>query len=154
MVKFAPRLASALAALPRYDARRPSNLLHMTLLPLGEGIDIDAASRTLDALRLAPFHVVFDRIRGGVLRPSERLRGAVAFQRALVRAVLRQGLILPSYRFDPHVTLAYGNHIVGDVGIDPISWRVEDIRLIESIVGTATHVEHGRYALTPLGGAA
>jgi hypothetical protein len=36
---------------------------------------------------------------------------------------------------------------LGSQKIAPIGWTVESIVLVESVVGKATHAEHGRWAL-------
>lgn len=150
-------LADAIHALPQTAANRPADLLHTTLLPLGDRAAMDADTfatigKVLDSLTLSPFRLVFDRIRDSgstiSLRPSEALPGAIAFQRALVAALEGHGLrIAPRYDFRPHVTLAYRGVRRGEIAIDPISWLVEDVRLIESVVGETRHIEHGRWIL-------
>lgn len=156
MVKPPEALAAIIAAMLGLVTGRPDSLLHITLLPLGDRAAIDARTfariiAALDAVALPSFRVAFDHVGGRdrtILLPSEPPRGAFAVQRALAAALAARGLRLTRpYRFHPHVTLDYRHGIAGDVAIDPISWRVEDIRLIESVVGETRHVEHGRWAL-------
>lgn len=154
MAKPPPALALYIAALFGSAGGRPPDLLHVTLLPLGDRIGIGPhllahIVAILDGLALASFRVMFDRLCGdAIFRPSEPLRGAIAGQRALATSFARHGLrTTPLYDFRPHMTLAYRPVGAGEVAIDPIGWQVEDIRLIESIVGEARHVEHGRWML-------
>ncbi len=48
---------------------------------------------------------------------------------------------------EPHVTINYRGDRLGSQKMAPIGWMVEEILLMESIVGKTTHVEHGRWPL-------
>lgn len=50
---------------------------------------------------------------------------------------------------EPHVTINYRGDRLGAQKITPVGWTVDAILLIESVVGNATHVEHGRWPLRP-----
>jgi 2'-5' RNA ligase len=150
-----PRAVAERMALNR-RATRPADLLHMTLLPLGDRqLHSDAALAELiaglDRLQLFAFRAVFDRVhesnRTVGLRASEPIEGAMAFHGALRAALVRQGIVVRSYDFHPHVTLAYRRDGFGNEAILPISWRVEDFRLIESVHGEGRHIEHARFPL-------
>lgn len=48
---------------------------------------------------------------------------------------------------EPHLTIDCHGDRLGAQKIAAIGWTVEEILLVESIVGKTTHVEHGRWAL-------
>ena len=47
----------------------------------------------------------------------------------------------------PHLTVNYRGDGLGARTTAPIGWAVEEILLVESVVGKATHVVHGRWPL-------
>lgn len=135
---------------------RASDLLHITLLSLGDrrdysDLDLAELIECLRRTQFFAFRVVFDQVhesdRTVALRPSEQIEGALAFQRALRAELMREGIGLPVYNFRPHITLSYGRDGLGSAPIDPISWLVEDFRLIESVHGEGRHSEHARFPL-------
>ncbi|MBS0505497.1 MAG: 2'-5' RNA ligase family protein [Proteobacteria bacterium] len=149
-------LAGTMAALPRardYDAAR----LHMTLARLGPARDLPSAvlpwlTGMLGRIEIPSFRVVFDRIAEGervvALTGTETMRGAVRAQRSLMRTLSAKGV--PAFGpdpFQPHVTIRYRADGLGTEAIDPISWRVEEFMLVESVSGEGRHVEHGRWPL-------
>lgn len=156
MAKPPAALAGAMAALDRardYDAAR----LHITLARLGEARGLPPAvlpwlKTMLGRIEVPSFRVVLDRIAEGerivALTGAETMRGAVRAQRALLRALSAKGV--PTYGpdpFRPHATIRYRPDGLGTEAIDPISWRVEEFLLIESMTGESRHVEHGRWPL-------
>ena len=52
---------------------------------------------------------------------------------------------------EPHITINYRGDRLGSESLGkkmpPIGWTVDEIILMESIVGKTTHVEHGRWRL-------
>jgi hypothetical protein len=48
----------------------------------------------------------------------------------------------------PHLTINYRKDRKGMTLIDPISWEVEELLLIESVYGKATHIVHDRWKLS------
>lgn len=122
--------------------------LHLTtwLFPDSQNIAADQAERAkaaIAALPLVRFRVALDRMVGSgshvVMLPSEPLAGFVAFQGRLDAALRAAGLSAgPGWRFNPHVTLLYGRH-AADEWITPISWEVEQIFLLDSVVGERRH---------------
>lgn len=112
----------------------------------------DLAEQAAASIDARPFRVVFDRIvgssRSALLVPSEPLRSIRAFQKRLADALTRLGLVLrQGWRFNPHITLAYGDYDGMDEAIDPISWTVDEFMLIHSLLGQTRHVTVGRWAL-------
>jgi len=82
------------------------------------------------------------------LKPGEPMPVLKAFQQKLQLAIADAG-IWPSrgFRFEPHVTLAYGQQETLRRAILPIGWRCHDFVLIHSLVGLTEHVELGRWSL-------
>lgn len=156
MVKPPPDVAAQIAAQPRNDPKRGPHLLHVTLLKL---FDLHRAPpewlpailAALDAFRGAPFPLAFDRIenrKAVTLRTRAPLPGARAFQAALVRHLVeRRAPLMLGTTPEPHLTINYGGDRLGSRKIEPIGWTVEEILLVESVVGKTTHVEHGRWPL-------
>lgn len=82
------------------------------------------------------------------LKPGEPMPVLKAFQQKLQLAIADAG-IWPNrgFRFDPHVTLAYGQAEGVRRSILPVSWRAGEFVLIHSLVGLTEHVELGRWTL-------
>ena len=156
VVKPQPALARYIAAHPRATAKRGPELLHITIQPLGDRLEFQSELLSLILRIMAivdapPFRVVFDRIvdsgRTIALCGSEPTRGAQAFRAALIATLNRHGLSLPPHRFTPHMTIAYQSDGLGNEDIDPISWRVEEFLLVESIIPEGRHELLGRWPL-------
>ncbi|WP_343519061.1 hypothetical protein [Sphingomonas sp.] len=82
------------------------------------------------------------------LRTRDPLARARAFQAALIRHLLEHKAPLTlGTTPEPHVTINYAGDRLGSQKIAPIAWTVEEIVLMESVVGKTTHVEHGRWPL-------
>lgn len=130
--------------------------LHLTTWLFDDSQDFPtaAASRAqaaVEAVPLQPFRVVLDRMVGGrgnvLLLPSEPLRGFVVFQARLDHELRAKGLFPdPRWRFNPHLTLLYGQHEI-DVPVDAISWTAQEILLIDSVVGERRHDIVARWPL-------
>jgi 2'-5' RNA ligase len=131
--------------------------LHMTLwsldLPMtptpGIVADLCAAAAKVQgpALRLVLQELVGNGAQT-MLKPGEPMPVLKAFQRRLQLAVADAG-IWPNrgFRFDPHVTLAYGQEQGMRRPVWPLSWRAEEFVLIHSLVGLTEHVVLGRWTL-------
>lgn len=166
MAKPPPEVQALIAALPRNDLARGPDLLHVTLISLYDlhyapPEWLPATIAALDGFAAAPFPLRFDRIenrKAVTLRTRDPLAGARAFQKALVNHLLREKApIMDGTTPEPHITINYrgdrlGSQTFGALKLPPIEWMVREILLIESVVGKTTHVEHGRWALTPPGG--
>ena len=83
------------------------------------------------------------------LRTRDPLTQARAFQAALVRHLLehRAPMMLGTTP-EPHLTINYRGDRLRAEKMPPIGWTVSEILLVESVVGKAMHVEHGRWALS------
>lgn len=142
--------------------RRPTELLHVTLNPVGAYLDLpsdvlSAAIEVGSSVEAAPFEVTFDRVssfRGTdrhplVLRCSHRIAELMTLQKTLGAALQSIGLG-PGNRsgFTPHVTLLYDRQSVPEAGIDePITWIVRDFVLVHSLYGLSEHVHCARWPL-------
>jgi len=149
-----PEPLASIVALDRRDPARAPELLHNTLLPLGDLALAPAghlpalieAVTTFDGLA---FPLAYDRIVEGervTKLAGNRTAGAPVrtFQHRFAAHLARRG-IAAARRPAPHVTLAYRRDGRGDALLPrPIGWRVEEILLVESIVGEGRHVVHAR----------
>jgi len=135
---------------------RPERL-HITILALATGCElplglIEEAAEVAETIRMAPLHVIFDRVAGGtnsaVLLPSEPLDALRMFRERLGFALVRGGVdVRLDGRFSPHVTLLYGGQPLPEMLIEPITWTVEEFVLIDSHIGLTHHEIVGRWPL-------
>jgi 2'-5' RNA ligase len=151
-----PDVQAQITALARNDPGRGPQLLHVTLMSL---FDLHHASpewlgqmiAALDSFSAPAFPLAFDRIenrKAVTLRTRAPLAEARAFQAALVRHLLEQRApIMNGTTPEPHVTINYRGDRLRAEKIAPIRWTVDEILLVESVVGKATHIEHGRWPL-------
>jgi 2'-5' RNA ligase len=158
MAKPPPEAQAQIVALPRNDPGRPAELLHVTLLSLFDlhyapPEWLPAVIAALDSFRSHPFPLAFDRIenrKAVTLRTRAPLAEARAFQASLVRHLLahRAPLMLGTTP-EPHLTINYHGDRLRAQKMAPIGWTVDEILLVESIVGKTTHDVHGRWRLSP-----
>jgi 2'-5' RNA ligase len=157
MAKPPPEVAARIAGLPRNDPGRGPELLHVTLLKLFDvhyapADWLPAVIAALDAFRGPAFPLAFDRIearKAVTLRSRAPLAEARAFQAALVRHLLeRRAPLMLGTTPEPHLTINYRDDRLGARKIEPIGWSVDEILLVESVVGKTTHLEHGRWPLS------
>jgi 2'-5' RNA ligase len=131
--------------------------LHMTLFPLDLPFTpstelvrdvIEAAS----ALSGPPLRIALqEAVSNGdhvVLRPGDHMPVLKGFQEKLGLAMAAvPGWTRRGYRFDPHVTIAYGARETYRKQIWPISWRADEIVLIHSLLGLTEHRVLARWSL-------
>lgn len=148
---------ATVARMARYPKGRNPGLLHLTILALGDLAGRPELLRRflglMDGFSACTFHVRFDRIaESGVVALSSRnqLKGAVEFQRQLTQFLRRGDFTSFGKPPKPHMTLRYKRDGMGNEAITPVGWRVDEILLIESLAGKATHIERGRWQLEPL----
>jgi 2'-5' RNA ligase len=156
MAKPPPGVQAQIAALPRNDPGRGPELLHVTLVTL---FDLHYAPpewlpqviAALDSFEGAAFPLAFDRIenrKAVTLRTRAPLAEARAFQAALVRHLLeRKAPMMLGTTPEPHVTINYRGDRLNAQKMPAIGWTVDEIILMESVVGKTLHVEHGRWRL-------
>jgi 2'-5' RNA ligase len=158
MAKPPAEVAARIAALPRAWPGRPATLLHVTVQPLFDLRPLPDAMLPrivawCEGVAAAPLPLSFDRVRETAntvsLRPGDDTPGAAAFHAAVRAGLMRDGFPLMPYRFDPHLTLGYRPDGLGDEAITPIGWTVEELLLVESVVGETRHVVHARLPLRP-----
>lgn len=156
MAKPPPEIIARIVAMPRNDPGRGGDLLHVTLLSLFDlhyapPEWLPAVIAALDSFEGAAFPLAFDRIenrKAVTLRNRAVLVEARAFQAALVRHLLeRKAPMMLGTTPEPHVTINYHGDRQGAQKIPPVAWTVEEIILMESVVGKTCHVEHGRWRL-------
>jgi 2'-5' RNA ligase len=126
----------------------PREKIHLTLAFLGEVAPnrADDLVQAADAVREAPFDLVLDRIGGfrrarvawvGATNPPPGLIGVEATLRAGLRA---RGFDLEERPYTPHVTLVRKvDRTLPAEPIEPIAWRVEEIALVRSELGSGTY---------------
>lgn len=138
-----------------------TNRFHVTLMSIGAGTGAvpDAVmqmARTIgDTVRFLPFEIAFDRAasfarsqgnRPYVLLGEDGVIDARMLHRSLVGASLKFLDCERAFRrFTPHVTLLYDDLQLDEQKIEPISWLVEELLLIESWVGLTKHIVRGRW---------
>lgn len=156
MAKPPAEQQAEIVALPRNDAGRGPELMHVTLMSLFDlhGAPADWLPRVIAALEslvASPFPLAFDRIenrKAVTLRTRAPLAEARAFQAALVRHLLEQKApMMLGTTPEPHLTINYHGDRLGAQKIPAIGWTVDEILLVESVVGKTTHIEHGRWRL-------
>jgi len=135
--------------------------LHVTLHWLGDhdGVPNDLirrARRACSDVEMAPFGVCFDRIgslggaeMGGlVLTGSAGLKTLRQFQHVLAREMDAAGIgHCIRKRFNPHVSLFYGRQHVARETVAPIRWTVDELVLVDSLVGDGVHVDLDNWPL-------
>lgn len=159
MAKPPPDIAARIWALPRNDPSRGPELLHVTMLSLFDlhyapPEWLSAVIAALERFEGSAFPLAFDRIenrKAVTLRTRDPLTQARAFQKALVNHLLAQKApMMLGTTPEPHVTINYRGDRRGAQKIEAIGWTVNEILLMESIVGKTTHVDHGRWPLRPM----
>lgn len=155
MIKPPADIAAHIHALPRNDRRREAGLLHMTLAAF---VDLAKAPagfpelviRGLDDFDAGAFPVRLDRIecrKATTLRSSAPLAAAWEFQRQLAEYFHLHDFKWFNLPPELHVTINYRGDGLGTAAIEPIEWTAAEMLLVESVVGEARHIVHGRWSL-------
>ncbi len=133
--------------------------LHVTLLPpLGSFVDappgaIADACAAAGSIGCSPFDVSFDRAinRRGTqiaLTADKPCDALFSFQQKLHLTMRLAGMrAVKGWTFDPHVTLRYRENILVDQPVQPVSWRVDEFVLIESLQGRTIHNHRRTWSL-------
>ncbi|MFT3809036.1 MAG: 2'-5' RNA ligase family protein [Micropepsaceae bacterium] len=131
----------------------PAERLHVTMAYIGlHAADLVAvAERAAAGLAAKPIDVTFDRMvsfkgKPGnhplVLQGGPALNGLRFLQRQLALEIKRVGI--PSAAkagFEPHITLLYDRAVVPETPVDPITWTVRELVLVQSLVGQGRHID-------------
>jgi 2'-5' RNA ligase len=140
----------------------PRERLHTSLNGLGGHREppqrlIAKAVAACGTISAPPFVISFNRLgswgRGGgqralVLRGDEGVAGAFALHEAIHRVLAEARLVHPRERdFEPHLTLLRDRIEAPQAFIEPVSWRVREFVLLDSIHGEGRHEVLGRWAL-------
>lgn len=116
---------------------------------------VEQIVRALDGFQFDAFDVAFDAAASFTDKPFNRplvLLGEVgvetlkAFQHRLSAALAEAGLCdgpYPDYR--PHVTLLYDDRIVPPQRVAPVTWRVREFVLVQSVQGKTLHIPLARW---------
>jgi 2'-5' RNA ligase len=115
------------------------------------------AREVASAMQFPSFVLAFDRVmsfggnansRSLVLTGGDGLIGADMLQARLYAALAGAGLIAPHPRaFTPHLTLSWEDGPRTTRFIDPIAWRVSELRLADGVQGEGRHDILGRWSL-------
>jgi 2'-5' RNA ligase len=136
-------------------------LLHVTLMKLFDLYRappewLPTVIAALGGFAGTAFPLRFDRIenrKAVTLRTRDPLLEARAFQASLVRhLVAARAPMMLGTTPEPHLTINYAGDRLRGEKTAPIGWTVDAILLVESQVGKATHIEHGRWPLPPTKG--
>ncbi len=150
-----PVVAERIAAHPRYNRRRGSDLLHVTVLGLFDldEVPAEAMRRLKQVMRDYDDCVVplfFDRLeerRAVTLRSRNPPVEMAALQSRLVAFLTDRGFHFFGAPPVPHMTISYQGDGRGSAPIAPIGWMVDELLLVESPYGKTRHIVHGRWRL-------
>jgi RNA 2',3'-cyclic 3'-phosphodiesterase len=153
------RLGDRLSAEGELRGRRtPAHRFHVSLNSLGAYAAapralIDRACGAVSAIRFPSFVLAFDRVMsfgGGalVLTGDDGMIGADMLHDRIHAVLAAAGLIAPRLRpFIPHLTLSWEDGPRSGRFIDPIAWRVSELRLVDGVQGEGRHDILGRWSL-------
>jgi 2'-5' RNA ligase len=136
---------------------------HVTLMGIGDfeiipGGLVEALIMRLDRVAARSFDVSFDRAvsfrrkeprsKPLVLTCGDGVGALGQLHEAIGEALVSVGFPrLPKHSFTPHVTLLYDRRNVVDQPVEPISWRVRDFVLVQSLLGLTQHIPLKRWRL-------
>ena len=142
-----------------FGRQRPTEILHMTLYPLGWDREcpaemVEAARNAGSDVTVAPFDLTLDRcLSFNGERPAFVLSCGEAKPLADLQAFIADALrcFMPwvaPWGFRPHMTLLYDRKAVAEEPLDePITFRVNEFALINSHHGETRYEELGRWPL-------
>lgn len=155
-------LATTLALMgPVYrlaGTRLPAERLHITLAMIGGTYEtpqprlVERIGEALHDVPLPAQRPVLDQLvranDRALLTASEPLTFVESFRQDLVQRLAEAGVAADVPASPPHMTLAHGHQWrTGTEAVDPISWRADELVLIESHVGAGRHITHGSWSL-------
>lgn len=139
-------------------SRLPAERLHITLAMIGGTYEtpqprlVERIGEALHDVALPAQRPVLDQLvranDRALLTASEPLTFIESFRHDLVQRLAEAGVAADVPASPPHMTLAHGHQWrTGTEAVDPISWRADELVLIESHVGAGRHVTHGSWPL-------
>jgi RNA 2',3'-cyclic 3'-phosphodiesterase len=162
----AQRIARQSEAIRRRNDLRGSSLrterFHITLIHVGDYVElpkgvVDDCTRVGAATTSGPLPVSFDRVqsfagsktnRPVVMVGGDDLQSLKAFRSELFERLRWVGVRPKSgVDFNPHVTLLYDARVIDGEGIEPISWRADELLLIHSELRRTKYNILGRWPL-------
>jgi 2'-5' RNA ligase len=82
------------------------------------------------------------------LRGDDGIAGVYALHDEIHRALAEAGLVRPrAHDFEPHLTLLRDRIAAPEEFIEPVSWRVQEFVLLDSVHGEGRHELLGRWTL-------
>ncbi|GJL92021.1 MAG: hypothetical protein DHS20C04_16800 [Hyphococcus sp.] len=118
---------------------------------------VDSACRAAKSIKAAPFDVTFGKVESFDVKSdrfplellcSEGLADLRHFHQQLGLALKQEGLNrFAAFRLTPHMTLLYGDRIIEEHPVDPISWRVKEFALVLSHWGETRYDILGQWLL-------
>src|SRR3546814_17050044 len=95
-----------------------------------------------------PYTPRFRSKRGGRLPGCEALQAGLARRLAATLADLGMDVALWVRRIKPHVTIGYDGPPVPAQPVEPVSWTIDRVFLVESLHGRGKHIVHATHPLT------
>jgi len=129
---------------PMHGRRVPYNNLHLTLAFLGQQptAALPALKNVLAHLSLPDLMLTLDKLgyfprnRIAWVGPYRTPDALTSLYQDLCRSLTENGIAFtPPSSFKAHVTLARDASLPADMVFDPISWRAEEVALVQSITG-------------------
>ncbi|MEO1223650.1 MAG: 2'-5' RNA ligase family protein [Pseudomonadota bacterium] len=119
---------------------------------------VERAKAVGDRVKAAPFVITFDRVcsfKGTkrenfpfVLTGGDGVRSAKAFYEAINIQLNHFGFSGGARdRFTPHVTLLYDDLFVSEHSVEPISWSVRELVLVQSLRGLGRYIRLAKWPL-------
>jgi 2'-5' RNA ligase len=136
--------------------------LHVSLFDLGGYAtrspedDVELWMQSADAVRVAPFEVVFDRLAtfGGATNPlvlksadAPGIEGVLRLHEALGEALANTGKVVKDRAFAPHMTVSYEGLRIAETPTPAVRFTAGEFVLIDSHVGQHVHEVLWRWPL-------
>ena len=159
---FHSRAAQLCARSGIVGSRRPSFILHMTLLMIVEHQGrlpwavLESIDRALSMVRFPAIDIVLEEARSFETRKDSVpfvLEGSELTEVRALYLAIRDALLVKGFNgswgnaYAPHMTLAYARRRSPRQGVEAFTWKARDFQLIESWQGSTKYVELGRWTL-------
>ncbi len=134
---------------------------HVSLYHVGDysGLPRDIVATACEAaatLVMPSFVVAFDRMasfnvrsdgQALVLRGGDGVAGLMVLHQCLGAAMRKAGLRRSVPRYEPHMTLMYGDQCIVEHAVEAVGWTVKEFVLVHSLHGQTRYVLLGRWSL-------